>query len=98
MSEFKNPMFLVFEEPCSMTNWCWVSKTFYGDYYISNEDCKYHVGLDYSNTHWEKFDFLTLMDAKFACYDMHTALIKTCYDDYAKFEMDEKRGIYGRSE
>lgn len=95
MTEFIRPMLLSWEEPCSLTNWCWISKTFYGDYYISNEDGKFHAGIDYNNTYWESFDHRELLDAKFACYDMHTAFIKTCYDDYAYFEMTEKRGIYG---
>ena len=85
MAAFIKPMLLVFEEPCSNTNWCWVSKTFYGDYYISNEDGKYHAGLDYSNTFWESFGYLDLLDAKFACHDKHCELIKTCYDDYSYY-------------
>jgi hypothetical protein len=85
MKDFIRPMLLSWEEPCSRTNQCWISDTFYGSYYISNEDGKFHTGIDYSNTYWESFDHLCLTDAKFACYDKHIELIKTCYDDFAYF-------------
>jgi hypothetical protein len=85
MPTFNKPMFLVFEEPCTITNWCWVSKTFYGEYYISHEDCKYHAGIDLPKGHWESLDHLNITEAIFACYDKHCELIKTCYDEYSYY-------------
>lgn len=94
MAEFIRPNLLGWEEPSSSTNWCWVSRVFYGNYYISNEDCRFHAQIETDSIRWESYDHGELIDAKFACFDHHEMLIKTCYDDIANFMYANNRNAH----